>query len=82
MKIKVALWVAALLLISCKQQNTGDTTPPNDTTTAVDSIDTGRYPTSLLQVLDAHGDLSRWKAMRSLTFTMPQQRLMRFKQLI
>ena len=60
---------ATLLIVSCKIEEKGEA---NDDEVAVTQVEETSYPEALGKVFDAHGGLSQWKTMHSLTYEIKE----------
>lgn len=67
MKSIFTTMILALLIVSCKQNDTSkENIPPPPPPVKV-------YPTAIASVFDAHGGIVKWNAMNNLCFTMEKE---------
>lgn len=71
--MKNSIFALTLLCVfsACKQNNAQpETVQPTEEVTEIQEAVTANYPENLTNVINAHGGLDTWKAMKSLAFTM------------
>ncbi len=69
MKNLSILFLALILIVSCKIEEKGES---NDDEVAVAAVEEENFPEALDQVFEAHGGLSQWNRMNSLTYEIKE----------
>jgi len=71
-KTILALLVTTLIL-SCKTEDKNEVAVDQEITEKKVMVDLSQYPDGLQDVLAAHGSLSKWSEMKSMTYIMGDQ---------
>ncbi|EAS20723.1 hypothetical protein BBFL7_01613 [Flavobacteria bacterium BBFL7] len=73
MKKILLILFTVVFIMSCKTESKKEVLSPVTKDTSVDQIDLSKYPQGYQDVLAAHGGLSLWNTMQSLTFKLPKE---------
>lgn len=69
MKSIIVTLLLAVLLVSCKQNNT----PTQSKKTPVPAVSTKKYPAAIAETFKAHGSIDKWNTLNNLCFTIEKE---------
>jgi hypothetical protein len=73
MKNTIRAVLVTTLILSCKTEDKNEVAIDQELTEKKEMVDLSQYPDRLQDVLTAHGSLSKWSEMKSLTYIMGDQ---------
>ena len=73
MKLKLPFLFLIILVFSCKENKNDNFVEKTDDKSERLDVTTSIYPKNLSKVFDAHGGLSKWNEMQTLTFTVAKE---------